>query len=150
MSDNLQNLVVLMMLSLGFFGATALHFSLKAIVRKRVLDLFLALLMTSATAQAAQPVAADLFDQRASYISAVEKYAANRTTEADRLAKSLQDYPLYPYLKYHRLRVRLNNVSGKQMSQFAADHSTLPVSPLIFNRWLKQQGAKRRWKTFLK
>ena len=150
MSDNLQNLVVLMMLSLGFFGATALHFSLKAIVRKRVLDLFLALLMTSATAQAAQPVAADLFDQRASYISAVEKYAANRTTEADRLAKSLQDYPLYPYLQYHRLRVRLNNVSGKQMSQFAADHSTLPVSPLIFNRWLKQQGSKRRWKTFLK
>ena len=102
MSDNLQNLVVLMMLSLGFFGATALHFSLKAIVRKRVLDLFLALLMTSATAQAAQPVAADLFDQRASYISAVEKYAANRTTEADRLAKSLQDYPLYPYLQYHQ------------------------------------------------
>ena len=91
-----------------------------------------------------------LFEQRGMYQSAVEKYSAGKTTEANRLAKRLEDYPLYPYLQYHKLRVRLNHVSGKSMNRFAAEHSELPVTPLIFNRWLKKQAAKRRWKTFLK
>ncbi len=92
----------------------------------------------------------NLFEQRAAYQSAVEKYSAGSTTEANRLAERLKDYPLYPYLQYHKLRVRLNHVSGKSMSQFVSEYSELPVSPLILNRWLKKQAAKRRWKTFLK
>lgn len=91
-----------------------------------------------------------LFEQRATYQSAVENYAVGKTSKANKLAKGLKDYPLYPYLHYHKLRVRLNNVKAVEMQQFMTDHAELPVSRLIFNRWLKKQASKRRWKTFLK
>jgi soluble lytic murein transglycosylase len=93
---------------------------------------------------------ASLFEQRATYQSAVANYAAGKTTQANKQAERLADYPLYPYLQYHKLRVRLNHASGHEMQQFMKDHVELPVSPLIFNRWLKKQASKRRWKTFLK
>ena len=93
---------------------------------------------------------ASLFEQRAAYQSAVANYAAGKTTQANKQAERLADYPLYPYLQYHKLRVRLNHASGHEMQQFMKDHAELPVSPLIFNRWLKKQASKRRWKTFLK
>ena len=91
-----------------------------------------------------------LFEQRAAYQSAVENYAAGKTSQANKLTDLLENYPLYPYLHYHKLRVRLNHVNDLEMQQFMAEHAQLPVSPLIFNRWLKKQASKRRWKTFLK
>jgi soluble lytic murein transglycosylase len=92
---------------------------------------------------------ADLFEQRAAYKSAKEKYAANQTKEADRLAETLKDYPLYPYLSYQRVQVRINHIGGDEIRAFWTENSKLPASQLVFNRWLKKQGAKRRWKTFL-
>ena len=118
--------------------------------QRRNLRLLLCGLICGLSAYSTAAEQNNLFAQRANYQTAVEKYSAGKTTQADQLAQRLEDYPLYPYLQYHKLRVRLNHVGGKKIEQFVTDYAQLPVSPLMLNRWLKKQAAKRRWKTFLK
>ena len=52
-------------------------------------------------------------------------------------AKLLEQYPLRPYLDYHRVNGRLNNASAKEINGFMSEHGDLAPSDLLYRRWLK-------------
>ncbi|MEM7080473.1 MAG: transglycosylase SLT domain-containing protein [Pseudomonadota bacterium] len=100
----------------------------------------------------AQPATqASLFDQRNLYQQANGHIKAGRIGEYRRLAKSLRDYPLYPYLRYREVRAQVINgtIRDSAFASFLATHRDLPVTRLLHIRWYKKQGSQRRWQPLL-
>lgn len=100
-------------------------------------------------AQQAQPDDTSLFKQRALYRQALDHLRSGATSKFKASARQLQDYPLYPYLEYHRINGRLNHASAKEVNNFMAQHGDLAPSDLLYRRWLKKLGKKRYWTTLL-
>ena len=93
--------------------------------------------------------AATLYEQRALYRQAVDHLRAGRTTAAHNLAARLIDYPLHPYLTYHRLRFRLNRLTAEEVSAFRNEYPDIPGAQRVYRQWLARLGASRRWQKFL-
>ena len=100
---------------------------------------------------AQQPVADEpsLFHQRALYLQALDHLRSGASKKYNAKAKLLEDYPLRPYLDYHRINGRLNHVSAKDVNAFMINHGDLAPSDLMYRRWLKKLGKKRHWTTLL-
>jgi len=62
-------------------------------------------------------------------------------------AKALENYPLRPYLDYHTLNRKLYQSKAKPVIAFQQSHSQLPVTQLMFNRWLRNLGKRGQWQT---
>lgn len=67
--------------------------------------------------------------------------------EYRKLAAELEDYALYPYLDYYRIRNRLSSTSNRDVLSFLERHAELPVAPLLRKRWLRELGKNRQWRT---
>ncbi len=64
-----------------------------------------------------------------------------------RLAKQLQDYPLYPYLQYQWLKQNLDD--AQQVRQFLQQHQATRYAPLLRSRWLYHLARNKNWDAFL-
>ena len=107
-----------------------------------------AALVTFAPRSAAEPGLL-LYEQRGDYRKALEHLTAGRTTAFKRAKAALRGYALYGYLEYHELQTRLSSASAREIESFRADHADLPVSRIIYWRWLKRLGQRRDWQRFL-
>ena len=119
---------------------------------KRLLVL-LSLLLAANTPLWAQQSTTDepsLFHQRALYLQALDNLRSGAISKFNAKAKLLEQYPLRPYLDYHRVNGRLNNASAKEINGFMREHGDLAPSDLLYRRWLKKLGRKRHWTTLLK
>lgn len=119
---------------------------------KRLLVL-LSLLLAANTPLWAQQSTTDepsLFHQRALYLQALDNLRSGAISKFNAKAKLLEQYPLRPYLDYHRVNGRLNNASAKEINGFMSKHGDLAPSDLLYRRWLKKLGRKRHWTTLLK
>ena len=119
---------------------------------KRLLVL-LSLLLAANTPLWAQQSTTDepsLFHQRALYLQALDNLRSGAISKFNAKAKLLEQYPLRPYLDYHRVNGRLNNASAKEINGFMSEHGDLAPSDLLYRRWLKKLGRKRHWTTLLK
>ncbi len=112
--------------------------------------IFISLLLTTLPCLALDK-AKDLSDfrKRQIYTESLDNLKRGATTEFNKNKKKLKGYVLEPYLEYHRLNGKLNNAGPKELETFLGTHSDLAVSPILKTRWLKKQGAKRKWKDFL-
>ena len=108
----------------------------------------LALLATS-VATAASAAEPELFGQRAAYRAALAHLAAGRSRSFQEAKSQLGDYALYPYLEYHELESRIEIASDAEMGRFRDTYADLPVTRLLFRRWLKLSGKRREWRRFL-
>ena len=63
------------------------------------------------------------------------------------LQQQLGDYPLAPYVEYHRINNSIRQTSPSQIDTFRARYAELPVTKLLYSRWLKDQGKRRNWRT---
>jgi soluble lytic murein transglycosylase len=82
---------------------------------------------------------------RSLYREALRLLAAGRV-EAFRDARvRLDGYVLAPYLDYHDLVRRLDQVGEPEMRAFRAANSDLPVSRLLYHRWLTRLGQQAEW-----
>lgn len=70
---------------------------------------------------------------------------AGRMSSAGELQQQLGDYPLAPYLTYHRINSSLGQTTPEQIDKFRSEHADLPVTALLYQRWLKLQGKRRQW-----
>ncbi len=98
-------------------------------------------------------VAADeltLYEQRQLYRQAVDHVRAGQITAARKIQARLADYPLAPYITYHRLRLRLASLSADQVNQFRSEHPDIPGAHRIHHQWLQRLAANRQWRTYLK
>jgi soluble lytic murein transglycosylase len=108
---------------------------------------FLTLLLLTVLAAGAQ--ATTLYEQRAAYKKALDHLTAGRQKEFNTLRASLDDYALRPYLDYYELQSRLSSLDADTVIAFRSRHADLPVSDIIFYRWLKRLGTQRRWESFV-
>lgn len=66
-----------------------------------------------------------------------------------RLARHLERYPLYPYLRYEELRRRLDSASGAEVDRFLADFRDTAVGDRLYAAWIRELAARERWAEFL-
>jgi len=85
------------------------------------------------------------YEQRATYFEAREKLRQGNTAGFRKLARSLENYSLRPYLTYYDLRSRLRRASSEEVMAFVENNPSLPVANLLFKRWLRLLGQRRDW-----
>jgi len=100
-------------------------------------------------AASADSASSGLYEQRALYRAALDHLTAGRTSAFRKAEKRLADYPLAPYLDYYRLQTRLSSVTDREMRTFRDRHADLPVSDIMFRRWLQRLGSRREWSRYL-
>jgi soluble lytic murein transglycosylase len=85
--------------------------------------------------------------QRDHYLEALEYIRKGQFSRSRAVEKKLEGYPLKPYLEYHRLNNSLSQTSSDAIDSFRENHPDLPVTPLLYQRWLIVQGKRRQWQT---
>ena len=120
-----------------------------ALLRSSLLLLFLVGLAPLTHAVTTGDDESSLFEQRALYQQALDDLRRGAISKFRAKVKRLENYPLRPYLDYHRVNGRLNRASAKEIRSFMDEHSDLAPSDIMFRRWLKKLGQKRHWTTLL-
>ncbi|HEY5702918.1 MAG TPA: transglycosylase SLT domain-containing protein [Gammaproteobacteria bacterium] len=92
----------------------------------------------------------DLKEQRARYLEARRAFHKKENDKFLELAESLQDYPLYPYLRYNYLTANLSKTGKSEIEKFLSEQSDFPSIELLRQRWLKYLAATKQWETFVK
>ena len=74
---------------------------------------------------------------------------AGRISAASKIGERLADYPLRPYLDYHRLRMRIPRLTAEQVNGFRREHPDLPGAQRLYRQWLASLAASHRWRALL-
>ncbi|MGE0623295.1 MAG: transglycosylase SLT domain-containing protein [Pseudomonadales bacterium] len=98
---------------------------------------------------AADGLALSRYEQRAAYKKALDHLTAGRMGDFGALRKRLDDYPLKPYLDYYELQSQLSSATPDAVMGFRRRNAELPVSDIVYSRWLKSLGSQKRWEVFL-
>jgi soluble lytic murein transglycosylase len=66
-----------------------------------------------------------------------------------RIMTKLEDYPLYPYLRYEYLSRRISRASSKELTKFFSEFGSQPVSTMLQSKLLRYLARRGQWKRFL-
>ena len=88
-------------------------------------------------------------DYRAIYQQALESVRKGQFSRSKKLQKQLGDYPLAPYVEYHRLNNNIRQTSPSQIDNYTERHGNIPATKLLYSRWLIDQGKRRNWQTLI-
>lgn len=86
---------------------------------------------------------------RNKYSQALSAYQNKQYQQYEELTQQLQDYPLYPYLKYKTLRKDLSRENNKSINQFLTKYDNSPISGKLRIRLLKSLARHQQWKDYL-
>ncbi|MGD0958677.1 MAG: hypothetical protein ABSB19_02590 [Methylomonas sp.] len=84
--------------------------------------------------------------QRKAFLRAEQSIYQDRDGDYLELAKTLKDYPLYPYLQYQWLKKHLDD--DQSVQQFLAGYEQSRYARLLRLKWLKQLGKNQQWALF--
>ncbi len=85
--------------------------------------------------------------QRDNFMAAEKALKRGAIKKYQQLTPQLENYPLYPYLRYEYLRTRLGKIPADEISAFIDTYSDLsPLSSRLHFRWIKKLAEQRRWK----
>lgn len=115
----------------------------------RPLALSLIIVLPAAPAGANDSAAQTSYQQRIAYRAALSQLRVGNAGAFRRIKSDLRGYALHPYLEYHELSSRLSSASAEDVLAFREAYADLPVTPLLYQRWLKRLGQQRDWKGFL-
>jgi len=87
--------------------------------------------------------------QRKDFLSAKKAFELKQYKKFGRIANTIKDYPLYPYLRYNYLKKRVWKEKDSNIIYFLNRYSDLPVTNRLRNSWLKVLIRRGHWKTFL-
>jgi len=87
--------------------------------------------------------------RRTQFLKAYKALEQKRYRDYQRLAKSLIDYPLYPYLEFWEMRGNLQHLSNEEIAAFIERYQGDSVSERMRQSWLYQLARQRDWSTFL-
>ena len=106
--------------------------------------------LLTATSAMAGIVDSDTYrEDRALFLKAGKALDENRAGDYRRLAKQLQDYPLYPYLQFRELRARLRKADPDEIRAFIERHRDDPLGRRLRQTWLYTLAKQRDWPQFL-
>ncbi|MGI9288263.1 MAG: transglycosylase SLT domain-containing protein [Pseudomonadales bacterium] len=121
------------------YDSGRLHFS--AIV---FLLVFVALSLTPTWVDAGE-----LQQQRANYQRAEKLLREGKIKQFQKRAKSLKQYPLYPYLQLQELSRRLRTAKTKEVKKFLEQYKQFSIARRLHSRWLYNLANRKQWQTFL-
>lgn len=87
--------------------------------------------------------------QRKDYLAAKKALNTKQFKTFGKIANTLKDYPLYPYLRYNYILKRLWKVEDAEVIDFLNRYSDLPVANYLRSSWLKLLYRRGHWQTFL-
>ena len=82
-------------------------------------------------------------------MAAERAFAAGQLAEYRRIAAGLVDYPLYPYLRYNRLRRNISPANYGQVEQFLQEYAELPITGFLRDSWLEELARTQEWQRYL-
>lgn len=111
---------------------------------------------TTAAASTAATTAAAAVERVASqadrdFMAARDAFRAGDTARLDRLAPLLETYPLGVYVRYWRLKLRIDDptLAPESIRRFLTDNSETLLAPRLRNDWLKALGRRGWWDLFV-
>lgn len=93
--------------------------------------------------------AKSLEQQRKDYLSAKKALDTKQYKTFGKIANTLKDYPLYPYLRYNYILKHLWKVKDEEVIDFLRRYSDLPVAGYLRTSWLKLLAKRGHWQTFM-
>ncbi len=87
--------------------------------------------------------------QRKDFLAAKKALDTKQYKTFGKIANTLKDYPLYPYLRYEYLRKHLWKVKDGEIITFLNRYHDLPVTAGLRKSWLKLLVKRGHWQTFL-
>ena len=90
-----------------------------------------------------------LLEQRKQYLAAKKSLRAGQVTKFRKIAETLRDYPLYPYLRYDYLKRRLWKVKKEEIAEFLELYSDLPMANDLRKSWLKLLAKRGHWQSYI-
>ncbi len=111
-----------------------------------LLSFVLLLLVSSLTTPA---FAKSIEQQRKDYVAAMKALETKQYKTFGKIANTLKDYPLYPYLRYNYILKRLWKIDDAEVIDFLNRYSDLPVTNYLRTSWLKLMVKRGQWQTFL-
>lgn len=91
----------------------------------------------------------DWHAQRQQFIDARKALAAGDLGYFHQIASRLEQYPLYPYLRYDYLRSSLPSASTYEIGEFLDTYTDTVVNKRLRAAWLKLLANRSQWPTFL-
>lgn len=93
-------------------------------------------------------VDATAMDPDEAFMSARDAFQNGKIERLDRLALTLTEHPLYPYVAYWQLRARLKDASLGEIQAFLLKYPDSLVAQRLRADRLKQLGDSAQWQTF--
>lgn len=93
--------------------------------------------------------AMSLEQQRKQFVEARKAIAAGQTDRFRSLAAGLEDYPLYPYLRYEYIRRHLHSLPSAEIAAFLKQHPDFPKTGYLRNKWLDLLASRGQWQDFI-
>ncbi len=93
--------------------------------------------------------AGDLKQARNDFLSAEKALRNNNLALFHSLKKSLQTYPLYPYLQYQLLISDIKNRDSSQVDAFLTTYTNSPLARKLRKRWLVELARRKAWWPYL-
>ena len=87
--------------------------------------------------------------QRQRFLAAEKALQRGQLKRYEELAAGLEEYPLYPYLRFQSLKRRLSRVSSQQARSFLDDYQGSPLADRFLRSWLDELQRRRDWEQYL-
>lgn len=93
---------------------------------------------------------ADLVQQRENFLKAEKALEQGHQEDFNRLASTLTDYPLYPYLVYWHLKQDISLEREQEILDFLEEFSETPLAGKLRSEWLQYLANNRHWERLIR
>lgn len=69
-------------------------------------------------------------------------------TLTDAQMTAFRQYPLYPYLEFHKLNQAIDSTPDSQLQAFIDTHADTPLAGRLLFAWARNRGSSSRWSSF--
>lgn len=121
--------------------------SVLKMVMHRFLLIFIIIFLQLTFSQ--QISAATIKEQRQQYLDAQKALKSGKIQTFTALSEKLNEYPLYPYLRYNYIRPRLHKINDTEIKNFITSYPDFISTDSLKTSWLKQLAKQGKWQLFL-
>lgn len=100
-------------------------------------------------ANANQATSKLLLQQRKQFLDAEQALKNRQLSRYRRMAKKLQNYPLYPYLEYQELVRRLSTARPQEITTFLQKNADTPLALRLRKKWLNVLVRQGKWEVLV-
>ena len=93
--------------------------------------------------------AQQLKEQRKLFLKAEKALKLGRYTQYKKLEHRLNDYPLYPYLRFIELERNLKNTSPQKVQDFLQTYHRTPLANKLYYRWVNSLARRGQHKKLI-